>query len=80
VQRIDSVNTIGLSNHNDDTVADRDEIGTGHVQLSAIGQMNPEWLKAIADSVLNPPNIHKATQALPSGHVKGAVCYSFLLS
>jgi hypothetical protein len=59
VQWIDGVNAVGLSDHNHDAAADRDEIRTKNIELSAIGQVNRERLKAVADSILDPLNIHQ---------------------
>lgn len=70
MQGIDCIYTVGFSDHNHDAVADCDKSGTWHVQLSAIGQANGEWLKTITDSVLDPLNIHDAIEAACRRRVK----------
>jgi len=70
MQGIDGIHAVSLSDHNYDAVADCDKIGTWHVELSAIGEANSEWLKTITDSVLDPLNIHKAIEAACRCRVK----------
>ena len=70
MQGINGIHTVSLSDHNYDAIADCDKIRTWHVQLSAIGQANGEWLKTVADSVLDPLNIHNAIEAACRRRVK----------
>ena len=64
MQRVDGIDTVCLSNHNNDAVAYGDETRTRHIQLSAIGKMNREWFETITDFILDPLNVHTAIEPM----------------